>query len=76
MGHWERSAEDLTDRYYAAACQIDLPHPKHRDEIASRVDRMLDLIKYSVTGYEPCFDVRLVVFPEYARPVRFRCLPA
>ena len=24
-------------RYYAAACQTDLPCPRHRDEIAGRV---------------------------------------
>ena len=54
------------ERYYAAACQIDLPNPQHRDEIAPRVKRMLDMIDYAVTGYEPFFDVRLVVFPEFA----------
>lgn len=54
------------DRYYAAACQLDMPNPKHRDEIGSRVKRMLDVIEYAVTGYEPFFDVRLVVFSEFA----------
>lgn len=54
------------DRYYAAACQLDMPNPTHRNEIASRVDRMLELIEQAVTGYEPFFDVRLVVFPEFA----------
>lgn len=54
------------DRYYAAACQIDLPNPKTRDEIAARVKHMLDIVEYAVTGYEPFFDVRLVVFPEFA----------
>jgi predicted amidohydrolase len=54
------------DRYYAAACQLDLPNPAHWDEIAGRVDRMLEMIDYAVTGYEPFFDVRLVVFPEFA----------
>ena len=54
------------DRYYAAACQIDLPNPKTRDEIPERVKHMLDLVDYAVTGYEPFFDVRLVVFPEFA----------
>ena len=53
-------------RYYAAACQIDMPHTTHRDQIAGRVDRMLEMIDYAVIGYEPCFDVRLVVFPEFA----------
>jgi predicted amidohydrolase len=54
------------DRYYAAACQLDLPNPASRDEIASRVDRMLALIVRAVQGYEPFFPVRLVVFPEFA----------
>ena len=53
-------------RYYAAACQIDLPNPKHRDEIPGRVQRMLDLVEYAVVGYRPFHDVRLVVFPEFA----------
>ena len=55
-----------SDRYYAAACQLDLPNPKHRDEIGARVKRMLDMVEYAVTGYGPMFDVRLVVFPEFA----------
>ena len=54
------------ERYYAAACQIDLPNPPHRDEIAGRVERMLEMIDCAVVGYEPFFDVRLVVFPEFA----------
>jgi len=54
------------ESYYAAACQLDMPNPKGRDEIAGRVDRMLDMIEHAVTGYEAFFDVRLVVFPEYA----------
>ncbi len=55
-----------TDRYYAAACQLDMPNPAHRGEIAERVERMLDAVEYAVAGYEPFFDVRLVVFPEFA----------
>lgn len=54
------------DRYYAAACQIDLPCPKTRDEIGPRVTKMLGMIEHAVVGYEPFFDVRLVVFPEFA----------
>jgi predicted amidohydrolase len=54
------------DRYYVAACQLDMPNPTHRNEIKSRVDRMLELIDQAVAGYEPFFDVRLVVFPEFA----------
>ncbi len=54
------------DRFYAAACQIDMPNVKHRDEIVSHVDRMLEMIDQAVVGYEPLFDVKLVVFPEFA----------
>ena len=53
-------------RYYAAACQFDMPNPTSRDEIRARVDRMLEMVEFAVTGYEPFFDVRLVVFPEFA----------
>lgn len=56
----------MIERYYAAACQIDLPNPGTRDEIAPRVRRMLELVDFAVVGYEPFFDVRLVVFPEFA----------
>jgi predicted amidohydrolase len=54
------------DRYYAAACQIDLPNPRSREEIGPRVTRMLQMVDYAVGGYEPFFDVRLLVFPEFA----------
>ena len=53
-------------RYYAAAIQLDLPNPKHRDEIAARVKQLLDLTEFAVVGYRPFHDVRLVVFPEFA----------
>src|SRR4051794_1456401 len=53
-------------RYYAAACQIDSPNPRTRDDIAPRVRRMLEMIDFAVGGYEPFFDVRLIVFPEFA----------
>jgi predicted amidohydrolase len=54
------------ERFYAAACQFDLPNPLRREEIRPRVDRMLAMIDQAVSGYEPFFDVRLVVFPEFA----------
>jgi predicted amidohydrolase len=54
------------DRFYAVACQFDMPNPAKRDEIAGRVERMLEMIDQAVGGYEPFFDVRLVVFPEFA----------
>jgi len=43
-----------------------MPNPAKRDEIAGRVERMIEMIDHAVTGYEPFFDVRLVVFPEFA----------
>jgi len=54
------------ERFYAAACQLDMPNPAKHDEIADRVERMLEMIDQAVEGYEPFFDVRLVVFPEFA----------
>nr|WP_303652852.1 nitrilase-related carbon-nitrogen hydrolase [Paludisphaera mucosa] len=59
-------AIDVTPRYYAAACQTDLPRPRSREEIAGRVDHLLGMIDHAVVGYAPIFDVRLVVFPEFA----------
>ncbi len=53
-------------RYYAAACQTDLPNPRNRDGIARQVDRMLAMIDRAVLGYAPFFPVRLVVFPEFS----------
>lgn len=53
-------------RYYAAACQTDLPCPRHRDEIAARVGLLLGMVDRAVVAYEPFFDVRLIVFPEFA----------
>ncbi|PLX82839.1 MAG: nitrilase [Desulfuromonas sp.] len=54
------------DRYYVALCQTDMPNPAGRDEIAGRVDKMLAMVDQAVGGYEPFFDVKLVVFPEFA----------
>jgi len=54
------------ERFYAASCQVDNPNPTSRDEISKAVDKMLEMVDYAVTGYEPFFDVKLVVFPEFA----------
>ncbi len=54
------------ERYYAAACQTDLPCPRDRDEIAGRVGQLLGMVDRAVVGYEPFFDIKLVVFPEFA----------
>jgi predicted amidohydrolase len=53
-------------RYYAAACQTDLPNPRDRSGIARQVNHMLALIERAVVGYAPFFPVRLVAFPEFA----------
>ena len=53
-------------RYNAAACQIDLPNPQNRREIAGKVTRMLALTDQAVAGYDPFLPVKLVVFPEFA----------
>jgi predicted amidohydrolase len=52
-------------RYYAAACQTDLPNPKGRDDIARQVGHMLALIDRAVLGYAPFAPVRLLAFPEF-----------
>src|SRR5690348_14381259 len=54
------------DRYYAACCQTDLPCPRDREELPKRVAYLLGMIDRAVVGYGPFFDVRLVVFPEFA----------
>ncbi|GAB4171736.1 MAG: hypothetical protein Kow0020_06570 [Wenzhouxiangellaceae bacterium] len=61
--------------YYAAACQTDFPAPSSRDEIADRVQRMCRIIEQTVLGYEPFFDVRLLVFPEFAHAVPIHDTP-
>ncbi len=53
-------------RYYAAACQTDLPNPRDRAGIARQVNHMLAMIDRAVLGYAPFATVRLVVFPEFA----------
>jgi predicted amidohydrolase len=53
-------------RYYAAACQTDLPCPRSRSELPSRVGELLAMVDRAVGGYRPFFDVKLVVFPEFA----------
>lgn len=52
--------------FYAAACQTDFPCPRTREEIGDRTRRMVDVAKQTILGYEPFFDVRLLVFPEFA----------
>jgi predicted amidohydrolase len=52
--------------YYAAAVQTAFDAPRHRDEIGSRVDHMLEIARQTIVGYEPFFDVRLLVYPEFS----------
>jgi len=53
-------------RYNAAACQIDLPNPQQRGEIADRVTYLTEMIEQTVEGYSPFLPVKLLVFPEFA----------
>lgn len=53
-------------RYAAAACQLDLPNPTRRDQIAPRVAEMIGMIRMAVEGYAPFLPVKLLVFPEFA----------
>jgi len=62
--------------YYAAACQTNFPAPNDRSEIAARVGRMAEIIEQTIIGYEPFFDVRLLVFPEFAHAVPIHDTPA
>ncbi len=55
--------------YYAAACQTSFEAPTHRDQIGARTRRMAEMIEQTIIGYEPFFDVRLLVFPEFAHSV-------
>src|SRR6266508_2492038 len=52
--------------YYAAACQTNFANPKDRTGIASHTNHMLAMIDRAVVGYAPFFDVKLLVFPEFA----------
>lgn len=52
--------------YYAAACQTSFRCPTDRSQIAERTKRMCEIVEYTIGGYEPFFDVRLLVFPEFA----------
>ena len=56
-------------RYYAAACQTDLPCPRDRSEIPGRVGTLLGMVDRAVVGYGPFFDVKLLAFPEFAHAV-------
>ena len=57
-------------RYYAAACQTDLPNPRTRDEIHGQVDRMIAMIDHAVVGYAPFGPVRTSCLVPLAMCVR------
>lgn len=54
-------------RFYTALCQTNLPNPTDLAGMHRNVGRMLEMAQYAVTGYEPFFPVKLVVFPEFAQ---------
>ncbi|HEV3121204.1 MAG TPA: nitrilase-related carbon-nitrogen hydrolase [Isosphaeraceae bacterium] len=54
------------ERYYAATCQTDLPCTRDRSEFPDRVRQLLGMVDRAVVGYAPFFDVKLLVFPEFA----------
>src|SRR5687768_13879877 len=56
----------MAELYYAAACQTAFECPSTRAEIAERTARMCAIAENTIFGYEPFFDVRLLVFPEFA----------
>jgi len=56
----------MVSHYYAAACQTSFDCPSHRKDIGPLVKRMIAMIDHAIVGYEPFFDVRLLVFPEFA----------
>jgi predicted amidohydrolase len=55
-----------TTKYYAAACQVDFPCARTREEIEKRTDRMIEMIDMAVEGYSPFLPVKLLAFPEFA----------
>ena len=62
-----RGAMTEIARYYAAACQTDLPCPRRpRRDPRRGSSYLLGMVDRAVVGYEPFFDVKLVVFPEFA----------
>jgi predicted amidohydrolase len=68
---WEAQIGDFVPtsflpRYWAAACQTDLPNPTDRSALPQRVSRLLAVVDQAVEGYRPFGDVKLVVFPEFA----------
>lgn len=59
----------MASLYYAACCQTDFASPTKRSEITERTQRMCAMAEQTIVGYEPFFDVRLLVFPEFSHAV-------
>ncbi len=56
----------MPDRYYAAAIQTDLPALDDRKGLTKRCAALATLARQTVEAYAPVFDIRLLVFPEFA----------
>lgn len=56
----------MPDRYYAAAIQTDLPALDNREGLTRRCAELATLGWQTVEAYAPVFDIRLLVFPEFA----------
>ncbi len=56
----------MSNVFYSAACQTAFPCPENRTAIGENTKRMCTIIEHTINGYEPFFDVRLLVFPEFA----------
>ncbi len=56
-------------RYYAASIQTDFPAPSSRKDIGHRCKAMCNMVEKTLLGYEPFFDVRLFVLPEFGHQV-------
>ena len=66
MSEGQTSGDKVPMIYYAACCQTDHPHPRHRDEMSAVTTRLIEQLENTVIGYKPFHDIRLVVFPEFA----------
>jgi predicted amidohydrolase len=55
--------------YYAAAIQTNFKSSEDTQQIVKNTQRMCDLIEQTVVGYQPFFDVKLFVLPEFSHQV-------
>ncbi len=54
------------ERYYAAALQTDLPALDDLRKLPARCRYLAEMARQTVETYAPVFDIRLLVFPEFA----------